>query len=68
MSSLAAGFATQMHKRVMDWANPIPPIRETQGVRPIPYIASESAEESEEDMSSLAAGFSTRMHKRAASA
>ena len=48
--------------------NPIPPTRETQGVRPIPQIASDPVEESEDDMSSLAVGFSMLMSNRARSA
>ena len=52
----------------MDWVNPIPPTGETRGVRPVPQIASEPTEESEDDMSSLTAGFAARMCKRAASA
>ena len=47
----------------MDWGNPIPPTGETRGVSPIPHIASEPAEESEDDMFSLSIGFSMRMHK-----
>ena len=52
----------------IDWANPIPPTRETQGVRHVSHIASESVEESEDDMSSLDTGFVARMRKRATSA
>ena len=47
----------------VDWVNPIPPIGETQGVHPVPQIASASVEESEDDMFSLAVGFVTRMRK-----
>ena len=46
-----------------NWVDPIPPIGETQGIRPIPQISSELVEESEDDMSSLAAGFAKRMLK-----
>ena len=51
----------------LDLADPIPPTRETQGVRPILMIDNEPAKESEDDMSSLAVGFIALMHKRAAS-
>ena len=52
----------------VDWENPVPPLKEAQGARPVTLIISESVEESEEDMSSLAASFSTRMRKRVVSA
>ena len=52
----------------VDWVNPIPPTGETQVVRPVPQIASDSTEESEDNMFGLAAGFFAWMHKRAASA
>ena len=52
----------------MDWVNPIPPIGETQGVRPVPHIANEPVEESKDNMSSIAVGFAALMRKRAASA
>ena len=47
----------------MNYVNPIPPTGETQGVRPIPQIASEPAKESEDNMSSFVVGFTTRMCK-----
>ena len=52
----------------MDWVNPTLLTRETQGDCPIPQIASEPTEESEQDMSSLVAGFIAQMRKQAASA
>ena len=52
----------------VDWVNPIPPIGETQGVHPVPHIASDTTKESEDDMSNLVAGFSLQMLKRAMSA
>ena len=39
----------------VDWANPIPPTEETQGVNPVPHISGEPIEESEHVMSSLVA-------------
>ena len=48
--------------------DPIPHIRENQGVHPILQIANESVEESEDNMSSLVARFFGRMLKHAASA
>ena len=46
--------------------DPIPHIRENQGVHPILQIANEPVEESEDNMSSLVTRFSVRMLKRAA--
>ena len=51
----------------VDWADPIPPTGETQGVRFVLQTASELTEESEDNMSSLAIRFSTWMRKRAVS-